>query len=673
MIDELHPGDAFAGHRIDAVAGRGGMGVVYRATQLDLDRTVALKLIAPALAGDPLFRERFIRETRVAAGIDHPNVIPVFYAGENESRLYLAMRYVSGEDLRTLVRREGPLDPARAVRILAQVASALDAAHASGIVHRDVKPANVLLGGGEHAYLTDFGLTKRVHSVSGVTQAGGWVGTLGFVSPEQIRGEAVDARTDVYALGCVLFHALTQTPPHQRDSDEGTLWAHLHDPPAALPDSVPAALGAVVARALAKDPADRYPSAGDLGRAMQAAVGQAPAPVTPERTVATGAAAPHGGEPPVDELTMASPAPAAGSQPSVAPGESATVAQTPRGERQTHRTRPQTAFLLVAALSVLAVVGVTALLLLSGDDPVRPDATTTARRLPVEPARGFEPAKLTATIPVEGNPNDVVATARTVWVASATSSRLVRVDARTLKEKGSIDVGVGVGSLAAGYGTLWIAKQKTGSLLRRDIDTGATTGSPVQLPKGLPVAVATGQGGVWVALRRPNEILRFDPKTGIRDRRIVVPKGIQDMTIGYGSVWVTLRRDDAVLKIDPDSGKAMRIPVGGLPKGLAAGDNYIWVCNSADGTVSRIAARSGRVRGTFPVGITPTGVDVGGGSVWVSNRGGGTVSRLSSAKGPQLLETIKGFSNPFAVSARGGDIWITDIAAGNAGHLRVAP
>ncbi|MCW3015733.1 MAG: serine/threonine protein kinase, partial [Solirubrobacterales bacterium] len=291
MSSELQVGDAFAGHRIDAVAGRGGMGVVYRATQLDLDRTVALKLITPSLAQDPMFRERFIRETRVAAGIDHPNVIPVFYAGENEGRLYLAMRYVMGEDLRTLVRREGALQGVRAARIVAQVASALDAAHASGIVHRDVKPANILLGTGEHAYLTDFGLTKRVHSASGMTQAGGWVGTLGFVSPEQIRGEHVDARTDVYALGCVLHHALTGAPPHQRETDEATLWAHLHEPPPPLGLDVPAPLSDVVVRALAKDPDDRFPSAGDLGRALLAAVGLSHS-VVPERMVATGAAAP---------------------------------------------------------------------------------------------------------------------------------------------------------------------------------------------------------------------------------------------------------------------------------------------------------------------------------------------------------------------------------------------
>src|SRR3954464_1850639 len=188
-VPALQEGDELAGHRILGIAGRGGMGVVYRALQLDLDRPVALKLIAPQLAEDPDFRERFVRESRAAASIDHPNVIPIYYTGESDDgALYIAMRYVEGSDLRTLVRAEQRLDPARAAYIVSQVARALDAAHARGIVHRDVKPANVLLGANDHAYLTDFGLTKRVTSHTGSTRDGGWVGTLRYRAPEQIRG-----------------------------------------------------------------------------------------------------------------------------------------------------------------------------------------------------------------------------------------------------------------------------------------------------------------------------------------------------------------------------------------------------------------------------------------------------------------------------------------------------
>ncbi len=294
-MTELVEGDEFAGHRIEGVAGRGGMGVVYRARQLDLDRVVALKLIAPALAQDDAFRERFIAESRAAAAIEHPNVVPIYYAGEADGRLYIAMRFVEGENLRARVRREGRLSPDAAADVTAQVGAALDAAHARGLVHRDVKPANVLYGERDHVYLTDFGLTKRVNSSGGATRTGGWVGTLGYVSPEQIRGERTDARADVYALGCVLYHALTGSTPYQRDSDEATLWAHLNDPPppvtSAVPDAPPE-FENVIARALAKDPDERFQSAGDLGRAALAATGRSEA-MAPERIVAVGPAAPE--------------------------------------------------------------------------------------------------------------------------------------------------------------------------------------------------------------------------------------------------------------------------------------------------------------------------------------------------------------------------------------------
>ena len=196
----------FAGCRIEAVAGRGGMGVVYRATQLGLDRAVALKLVAPERAADPNFRARFERESRVAAAIEHPNVIPIYGAGEEDGRLYLLMRWVPGTDLQGLIRRSGRLDHVHAANIVAQVAAGLDAAHAVGLVHRDVKPANVLLGGEDgsgHVYLSDFGLTLDPSADTRVTESGEWFGTVDFMAPEQFEGDRPDARTDVYALGCV--------------------------------------------------------------------------------------------------------------------------------------------------------------------------------------------------------------------------------------------------------------------------------------------------------------------------------------------------------------------------------------------------------------------------------------------------------------------------------------
>lgn len=290
-------GSTLGGYRIEGIIAQGGMGVVYRATQLRLDRTVALKVITPALANDPSFRDRFDRESTVTASIDHPHVVPVHEANEVDGLLYIVMRYVEGQDLGSVISDSGRLDPARAARLTAQVGAALDAAHLRGMVHRDVKPGNILVSGRppeEHVYLTDFGLTKQVSSDEGLTKTGEWVGTLDYVAPEQIEGRMVDARTDVYALGCVLYQALTGQVPFQRDSSVAKMFAHINDPAPPITDMVPilpSALDEVVRRAMAKDPADRYPSAGDFGRAaVAAAAGGALA--VPERTVAVGEAAP---------------------------------------------------------------------------------------------------------------------------------------------------------------------------------------------------------------------------------------------------------------------------------------------------------------------------------------------------------------------------------------------
>jgi serine/threonine protein kinase len=268
--DALEVGASFAGHRIDGLAGRGGMAVVYRATDLALDRPVALKLIAPGVARDPVFRVRFERECRLAAALDHPHIVAVFRAGEERGWLYLSMRYVEGTDLRSLLLREGRLDPRRAVAIVDQVAGGLDEAHRHGLVHRDVKPANVLIGrrgAEEHAFLTDFGVTIDPTSATHLTATGFAVGTADYMAPEQARGGDVDRRADVYALGCVLFRALTGTVVYERTSQLDTLWAHVHEPPPVLRDvapELPAELGDVLLRALAKDPDDRQQSASAL-------------------------------------------------------------------------------------------------------------------------------------------------------------------------------------------------------------------------------------------------------------------------------------------------------------------------------------------------------------------------------------------------------------------------
>jgi serine/threonine-protein kinase len=282
MSSDKQDGQSWTGRKLGAYLieeqiGRGGMGVVYRAEQPGLGRKVALKLIAPQLAQEPAFRDRFRRESRLAAAIDHPNIIPVYEAEiAGNDLLYIAMRYVEGTDLREIIQREGRLDVRRAASIVAQTASALDAAHARDLVHRDVKPANVLIAGApphEHAYLTDFGLTKHIASDSALTETGQWVGTLDFVAPEQIMGEAVDGRADVYSLGCVLYEALVGQPPYPRDADVAKIYAHLNEPPPRVTDHLPELspeFDAVIARALAKRRDDRYATAGEMGEAVRA-------------------------------------------------------------------------------------------------------------------------------------------------------------------------------------------------------------------------------------------------------------------------------------------------------------------------------------------------------------------------------------------------------------------
>ncbi|GAB2941440.1 serine/threonine-protein kinase [Streptomyces heilongjiangensis] len=289
-------GQQIAGYRVEREIGRGGMAVVYRARDLRLDRTVALKLLAPELARNDTFRRRFTHESRVAAAIDHPHIVPVFEAGETEGVLYIAMRYVAGRDLRHLLDQEGPLPLTTATRITGQVASALDAAHDHGLVHRDVKPGNILVAQGtdsdhpEHVYLTDFGLTKKSLSLTGFTSVGQFVGTLDYVAPEQISGKPVDGRCDVYSLACVVHETLAGRPPFQRDDDMALLWAHQYDQPPPLtglrPD-LPSSVDEVLARALAKSPDDRYDSCLSFVAALRVAGTRHPTPTghPPTRTV----------------------------------------------------------------------------------------------------------------------------------------------------------------------------------------------------------------------------------------------------------------------------------------------------------------------------------------------------------------------------------------------------
>ncbi len=279
-----------AGHRLDAVIGEGGMGVVFRATHLKLRRTVALKVLPPALAADLDYRRRFEREAAIAASLEHPAVVPIYDAGHENGVLYLSMRFIDGDDLGAVLQREGPLGVERLCALLGPIADALDAVHEAGLVHRDVKPGNVLIARpgryrGGQVYLCDFGIAKAPADAGGeLTSAGAYLGTLQYSSPEQIRGRWIDGRSDQYGLACLAFRGLTGQPPYPRDDSAAVIYAHLAGPPprpGLLRPDLPAAVDAAVARATAKDPADRFPSCSAFVAALWAAGVAPPADAAP--------------------------------------------------------------------------------------------------------------------------------------------------------------------------------------------------------------------------------------------------------------------------------------------------------------------------------------------------------------------------------------------------------
>lgn len=307
---QLERGFVVGGYRVDELISRGGMGAVYRVTSIALNRIYALKVLAPEFSGDDQFRERFKREMRLAAALQHPHVVGIHYAGDQDGLLFLVMDFVYGTDLRQLLQKRGALEPERAVELLGQIASALDAAHQKGLVHRDVKPANILVtvrDGEEHAYLTDFGVAKRSDTVGALTQKGMVVGTVDYMAPEQVTGGPIDARSDIYALGCVFFQMLTGNVPYERQNSVATLFAHVHDPPPPLEGPLVATypeLGEVLETAMAKEPADRHLSAGDLARDAAAAL-RGTRYSGPPSLVATGEAKPRDQAAPLTDEDLA--------------------------------------------------------------------------------------------------------------------------------------------------------------------------------------------------------------------------------------------------------------------------------------------------------------------------------------------------------------------------------
>lgn len=288
MSTDARIGTRIGPYQIEQLVGRGGMGVVYAGRHVRLNRRAAIKVLAPELASDPSFRERFIRESELAASLDHPNIIPVYDADEFEDLLFIAMRFAEGEDLKSLLASQHRLPMDRTLGILEQVASALDYAHENALVHRDVKPGNVMIErhprGGDRVFLTDFGLVRRLDSATRLTKVGSFVGTLAYAAPEQFDRREVDGRADQYSLGCVLFECLSGTVPFERDSEAQVMFAHINEPPPRITNAdpnVPAAVDDVLERAMSKLPTDRFATCGEMIGAARAAAGaSAPAPTT---------------------------------------------------------------------------------------------------------------------------------------------------------------------------------------------------------------------------------------------------------------------------------------------------------------------------------------------------------------------------------------------------------
>jgi serine/threonine protein kinase len=599
----LTSGDLLAGYRVVSLVGRGGMGEVYRARDERLDRDIALKVLSPEYAADPGFRARLVVESRLAASLDHPNVVPVYDAGDADGQVFIAMRFVDGTDLAAEIQR-GPVPPERAVDVAGQVAAALDTAHEQGLVHRDVKPSNVLVDRRGHCYLTDFGLSRAVADPDRLADAS-LVGTVDYVAPEQIRGDEPDARADVYALGCVLVELLTGDVPFPRPTDVATLFAHLEaDPPrpSGLRPRLPTAVDDVVGRALAKDPAMRQGSCGQLVDEARRALGfDAP----PRR----------------------------------------------------RRWPVFVAAVLVAAVSVVAVLR---------PWQTTPTATPTGSLIHIDPRTGkvvgrtdvpghpltvvstpggiwmadfrdaalwrFEPgSKALQRISSTGEPRDIAADGEDVYVASdgpkQFSGNVARHDARTGARKDGLEMLAC--ALGSGDGVVWAAGCPFVQRLSTDggplhevvrvfipyVNERRAANNRVQVRE-----LAVGGGSLWVlgdALDR--RLWRLDQRTGDIQATINLPVPPRSLAVGVGLVWVTDPLNDAVVPIDM-SGNVVLPPVavGHGAAGVTAGAGSVWVASAIDGTVSQIDPDSRRVVRTIMVGGFPHELAVNPDGVWVT-------------------------------------------------------
>jgi YVTN family beta-propeller protein len=602
-------GSSLREYRLESLLGRGGMGAVYLAWDGRLGRRVALKLLTPELATDDRFRERFLRESRLAASLDHPNVIPIYEAGEAEGQLYIAMRYVEGTDLDALLESEGRLAPERTLAILTQVAAALDAAHERELVHRDVKPGNVLRDTRGHVYLCDFGLTKQASSISGLTGTGQLVGTLDYLAPEQIRGDPVDGRADVYSLGCLLYQCLSGAPPFRSDNEAAVLWGHVHEEPPPLTNvraELPKSLDRVLARALAKAPDDRYQTASALADATRAAL--------------------------ADQLRP---------RPTI---------------RLSRRSR---LILAVALVAFAAAIAATATVLLrDGPGEVVIEANSVAV---IDPTTN----KVVADIPVGIDPTSIAVGEGAVWVANESERTISRIDPTTRKVVRIIPIGdLPFPLIAAGEGAVW-ATSSTGTLARidpvfnqitRTVKIG-NTHKPAVVGQKPAYPVAVGAGAVWVA-DPVGFVYRIDPATLRPVARMDVRMPPAALAVGATGVWLAEAPTNQVRRVNLTLSLIRgTFTVGGEPTAIALGNDAVWVAGRGDDVVTRIDAGRAAAR-TIDVGDAPTGVAVGAGSVWVANERGANVMRID-ARTSRVVATTSLHAVPKAIAVTDGVVWVT--------------
>jgi YVTN family beta-propeller protein len=602
-------GAELGGYRLEALIGRGGMSAVYRAEDLRLRRRVALKFLVAELAADKRFRERFLTESRLAASIDHPNIVPIYEAGEAEGLLYIAMRYVEGTDLQALLRRDAPLDAERAVALVAQLADALDAAHARGLIHRDVKPSNVLVAApDDHVYLADFGLTRHTSSRGGRAHGEELVGTVDYVAPEQIRGDDLDGRADLYSLGCVLHQCVTGELPFVRRSEVAVIYAHLEDAPPRASErcrSVPGALDAVIARALAKDPEDRWQTGAELASGARAALSGPP-----------------------DGLALVG----------------------------RHAARRRVALVAgAAAVAIGLAAGAFALLTGGGSHTVAVAPNSVAV---IDPARDV----VVSQVPVGARPGDIASGAGRVWVANLDDDSVSEINPRAATVERTLSTGTSVDGLTVAGDALWTMDAPDGAALRidpmfGDVDRRVRVGPASETTITTPSPMAAGPDSVWTATTRA-AVVKLAAHSRARPRRVDVGNEPTAIADGGGATWVADDFDDTVSRIDRAGVVTDTIPVGHGPSAIATGAGGVWVANTADGTVTRIDPATRASVTTIAVGAEPTGIAVGLGAVWVADSRAGSVSKIDP-RSNRVVATIDVGESPDHVAVAAGRVWVT--------------